>query len=96
MQLPCSVPQQQIDHAGYVFGISRRHPTDSGADDAVEVSSGDGKLGMGNGEDCDCTAILDGDDDGSELDRGRCMKRPSGPRAGVASLAPVDSTGVSS
>ena len=65
-------------------------------DDAVEVLSGDGKLGMENGEDWNWTAVLDGDDDGSELERGRCTKRPSGPRAGVASLASADSAGVSS
>ena len=59
----------------------------------MEASSGDG---MTNGEDENCTAVLDGDDDGSELDRGRCTKRPSGPRAGVASLASADSAGVSS
>ena len=59
----------------------------------VEALSGDG---MTNGEDENCTAVLDGDDDGSELDRGRCTKRPLGPRAGVAPLAPADSAGVSS
>ena len=64
-------------------------------DDAVEASSGDGRLGMVNGDDLNST-VLDGDDDGSEFDRGRCTKRPSGPRAGVASLAPADSAGVSS
>ena len=57
--------------------------------------SGDGKLGMGNGDDWNSTA-LDGDDDGSELERGRWTKRPSFPRAGVASLASAESAAVSS
>ena len=62
----------------------------------MEVSSGDGRLGIAKGEDWNCAAVVDGDDDGSEFERGRCTKRPSGPRAGVALLAPADSAGVSS